>query len=91
MRKSKTPSRRQNVKINLDNKTKPNIHERLQSMSPSNKHRKQGKSLSRTISKTSKANDDKHQQKQMYLKKNNEVKSNTKDNNRDYKTSIRQK
>ena len=32
-------------------------------MSPTNKHRKQGKSLSRTFSKTSNDNDDKQQQK----------------------------
>ena len=32
-------------------------------MSPTNKHQKQGKSLSRTFSKTSNANGDKQQQK----------------------------
>ena len=51
LRKSRNASTRQNLTINLESNTKPNIHERLRSMSPTNKHRKQGKSLSRTFSK----------------------------------------
>ena len=51
LRKSRNASTRQNLTTNLESNTKPNIHERLRSMSPTNKHRKQGKSLSRTFSK----------------------------------------
>ena len=58
-RKSRIPSRKQNVTANLESNTKPDIHERLRSVSPTNNLQKQGKSLSRTISKTSNANDDK--------------------------------
>ena len=36
--KSLNPSKRQNLTTNLESKAKPNIHERLQSMSPTNKH-----------------------------------------------------
>ena len=60
------------------------MHERLQSMSPTNKHQKQGKSLSRTISKTRNAHDDKQQINELE-EKNKEVENNTKYNNRSYK------
>ena len=46
LRKSRNPSKRQNLTTNLESNTKPNIHERIRSMNPNNKHRKQGKSLS---------------------------------------------
>ena len=59
------------------------MHERLQSMSPTNKHQKQGKSLSRTISKTRNAHDDKQQINELE-EKNKEVENNTKYNNRSY-------
>ena len=58
---SRNPSTRQNLTTNLESNTKPNIHERLQSMSPTNKYRKQGKSLTRIFSKTSNPNHDKQQ------------------------------
>ena len=48
---------------NLESNTKPNVHERPWSMSPTNKHWKQGKNLPPTISKTSNTNNDKQQQK----------------------------
>ena len=60
------------------------MHERLQSMSPTNKHQKQGKSLSRTFSKTRNANDDKQQINELE-EKNKEAENNTKYNNRSYK------
>ena len=63
MRKDRDSSRRQNLTTNLESNTKLNIYERLQSMSPTNKNRKQWKSLSQAFSKTSNANDDKQQQK----------------------------
>ena len=63
LRKSRNLSTRQNLTTNLESNTKPDIHERLRSMSPTNKHRKQGKNLSRTFSKLSNDNDDKQQQK----------------------------
>ena len=59
LRKSRIPSRKQNVTVNLESNTKLDIHERLRSVSRTNKPQKQGKSLSRTISKTSNAKDDK--------------------------------
>ena len=49
--------------INVDKNTKPNIHERLRSISETNKYRKQGECLSRTFLKTSNANNDLQQQK----------------------------
>ena len=49
--------------INLDKNTKPNIHEKLRSISETNKYRKQGKSLSRTFFQTSNTNNDLQQQK----------------------------
>ena len=63
LRKSRNPSKRQNLTTNLESNTKPNIHERIRSMNPNNKHRKQGKSPSWTFSKRSNANEDKQQQK----------------------------
>ena len=63
LRKGRDSSRRQNLTTNLESNTKLNIYKRLQSMSPTNKHRKQWKSLSQVFSKTSNANDDKQQQK----------------------------
>ena len=63
LRKSRNPSPRQNLTTNLESNTKPNKHGRLQSMSATNKYRKQGKSLSRSFTKTSNANADKQQQK----------------------------
>ena len=63
LRKGRDSSRRQTVTTNLESNTKLNIYKRLQSMSPTNKHRKQWKSLSQAFSKTSNANDDKQQQK----------------------------
>ena len=47
LRKSRNPSTRRNFTTNLESSTKPKIHERLRSMSLTNKHRKQGKILSR--------------------------------------------
>ena len=58
-KKPRNPSRRQNLTNNLESNTTPNMQERLQSMSPTNKLQKQGKSLSRTIFGTSNVNDDK--------------------------------
>ena len=63
LRKSRNPSTRRNFTTNLESSTKPKIHERLRSMSLTNKHLKQGKILSQNFSKTSNVNDDKQQQK----------------------------
>ena len=55
----RNPSRRQNLTNNLESNTTPNMQERLQSMSPTNKLQKQGNSQSQTIFGTSNVNDNK--------------------------------
>ena len=62
IKRESKPFQETELKTSLESNT-PNIPERLQSMSPTNKHRKQRKSLSRAISKTRNANDDKQLQK----------------------------
>ena len=56
------PSKTNNTK-DSDSKQKPNIHERLRSLSPSNKHRKQGKAPSRNSSNTNQPITNKNQEK----------------------------
>ena len=58
-KKTRNPSRRQNLTNNLESNTTPNMQERLQSMSPTNKLQKQGNSQSQTIFGTSNVNDNK--------------------------------
>ena len=69
LRKSRNASTRQNLTTNLESNAKPNIHERLRSMSPTNKHRKQGKSLSRTFSKQATLTMINNKKKKINLKK----------------------
>ena len=82
LRKSQSPWKRQNITIILNNKIKPKVYERLLSMSTANKHEKQGKTQSRTICKTSNANDYESSNKKMNFKKKKKIKKSTKTNYR---------
>ena len=85
LRKSWNPSSRQNLRTNLESQIKPNIHERLWSMSPTNKRQKQGKSLHEPFLKQATLTTITTTKNKLTQRRNKEVENNVKYNSRNYK------